>query len=181
MFLLTKHNSDACILKLILRSIGLDCWGSRVGSVWISDTACSFWAHQNLDCWNNSPWWYSAAVMRIIENLLIIAIALAMPGVEMSINCRSFKSFENEVVDIFPSSYGIVLFWASGGRFCNLPPSNGNQETKGVRFSLNILGRLLDMSYLNTSFIHQVLWYNDITYSYVFLNSQEASVITKWK
>lgn len=50
-----------------------------------------------------------AAVMRIIENLLIIAIALAMPGVEMSINCRSFKSFENEVVDIFPSSYGIVL------------------------------------------------------------------------
>lgn len=53
----------------ILRSIGLDYWGSRVGSVWISDTSCSFWAHQNLDCWNNSPWGYQAAVMRIIENL----------------------------------------------------------------------------------------------------------------
>lgn len=73
------------------------------------DTACSFWAHQNLDCWNNSPRCYQAAVMKIMENLLIITIVLAIPGLEMSINCRSFKIFENEVADIFPSSYGIVL------------------------------------------------------------------------
>lgn len=142
------------------------------------DTACSF---GHIKTWIVGI--IAQGVIRlqheIMENLLIITIVLAIPGLEMSINCRSFKIFENEVADIFPS-YGIVLSWASGGRFCN-STQVGNQETKGVRFSLNILGWLLDMSYLNISFIHQVLWYNDITYSYGSLNSKEASVINKWK